>query len=338
MSSNVIVTGIRGQDASYLSQLLLKKGYHVVGTDRRSGSSNYWRLDYLGITKDIEFVTMDLLEYANIRRVIEKYKPEMIFNLAAQSFVQDSFDIPLHTFDVNATSVLRLLEAIREVGRGKIKFYQASSSEMFGKVQETPQKETTPFYPRSPYGVAKLAAHWNTINYREAYQMFNCSGILFNHESPLRGLEFVTRKISKGVADIYKNKQTHIEVGNVFAKRDWGHSRDFTEAMFLMLQQKEPDDYVIATGETHTVKDFIDYAFLVIGKQLDWSGGGKNLIAVDKEGIVRVKINPKFYRPNEVDLLLGDPTKAKNKLGWFSKTSLKELVNSMIEYDLKVNS
>lgn len=335
MSKTALITGIRGMDAAHLSELLLKKGYKVIGTDRRSGSSSYWRLKALGIKDEIEYVTMDLLEYANIRKILEKYKPNEVYHLAAQSFVQDSFEIPLHTFDVNAVGTLRLLEAIREVGLNDIKLYNASSSEMFGKVQEMPQKETTPFYPRSPYGTAKLSAFWNTKNYRESFGMFNCSGILFNHTSFLRGLEFITKKITTSVADIIHNNIEYVEIGNVEAKRDWGFAGDYVEAQFLMLQQDIPDDYVIASGETHTVKEFINYAFKCVDLNLNWKLDEANLpIAYDQNNNVRIKTNPKFYRPCEVEVLLGDATKAKMKLGWEPKKSFHSLIEDMVYFDL----
>jgi GDPmannose 4,6-dehydratase len=335
MSKKALITGIRGQDGAYLSQLLLQKGYEVIGADRRSGGSSNWRLKELGIDNDVKIVYMDLLELTNIMKTIEKYKPDEIYNLAAQSFVQASFDQPLLTSDIDAIGVLRVLEAIRSI-KTDIKFYQASTSEMFGKVQEIPQKETTRFYPRSPYGVAKLFAHWSTLNYRESCGLFACSGILFNHESPLRGIEFVTRKITDGIARIKHGLQDKIVLGNLDSKRDWGYAKEYVEAMWLMLQQKSADDYIVSTGETNTVRKFLEYAFECTGIALAWEGTGVNERGVDKKsGREIVSINPEYFRPAEVDILIGDASKASKILGWKAKTRFKELVQMMVEADMR---
>lgn len=330
-----LITGIRGQDGAYLAKLLLEKGYKVIGADRRSGDSSNWRLKELGIEKDVQIIYMDLLELTNIIRVIEKVKPDEVYNLAAQSFVQASFEQPILTSEINAIGVLRLLEAIRLV-KPDTKFYQASTSEMFGKVQEIAQTEKTPFYPRSPYGVSKLFAHWITVNYRESYNMFACSGILFNHESPLRGLEFVTRKITYGLARIKYGLQDKIVLGNLDAKRDWGYAPEYVEAMWLMLQQPEPDDYVIATGETHSVREFIEKAAMFSGFNIEWVGERENTKGVDKNtGKIIVEVSMEFYRPAEVELLVGNPEKARKKLGWNPRTKFEDLVRIMIEADLE---
>ena len=327
-----LLTGIRGQDATYLSKLLLTKGYRVIGTDRRAGGSTYWRIADLDV-KGVELVYMDLLEQENINAVIRKYKPDELYNLAAQSFVSVAFEQPLLTTEINAIGVLRLLTAIREYSP-YTKFYQASTSEMFGKVQEIPQNEKTPFYPRSPYGVSKLYGHWIAINYRESYRMFNSCGILFNHESPLRGAEFITRKISAGLAAIIAKKQESITVGNINAKRDWGHAADFVDAMWRMLQQEKPDDFVIATGETHSVKEFIEIAFSMMESNITWEGEGVDEIGRDPNGIIRVKISAEFYRPAEVELLIGNASKAKHILGWTPKIKFTELVQEMVKADI----
>jgi len=335
MRKVALVTGIRGQDGAYLAKFLLEKGYEVWGADRRSGNSSNWRLKELGIEKDIKIIYMDLLEFTNIIRVIEKVKPDEVYNLAAQSFVGVSFEQPILTSEVDAIGVLRLLEAIRTV-KPNIKFYQASTSEMFGKVQEIPQTEKTPFYPRSPYGVAKLFGHWITVNYREAFNIFACSGILFNHESPLRGVEFVTRKITYGLARIKYGLQNKLILGNLDAKRDWGYAPEYVEAMWLMLQQEKPDDYVIATGETHTVREFVEKAAEIAGFNIKWEGEGVNTKGIDKKtGKVIVEVSPEFYRPAEVDILIGNPQKAKEKLGWEPKTKFEDLVRIMMEADLR---
>jgi GDPmannose 4,6-dehydratase len=317
MPKTALITGITGQDGVYLAELLLTKGYRVVGAERRASTRNRQRLDELGITKDIEFADFDLADQGNMARVLEKTAPDEVYNLAAQSFVALSFEQPLMTGDVTGLGVARLLEAIRTVNP-KIRFYQASTSEMFGKVQAVPQTEATPFYPRSPYGVAKLYGHWMTVNYRESYNLYACSGILFNHESPLRGVEFVTRKITLAVARIKHSLQKELRLGNLDAKRDWGYAKEYVEGMYLMLQQDTPDDFVLATGDTHTVQEFVELAFAAA--ELDW----QKFVVLD----------PAFVRPAEVDLLLGDPAKAKRTLGWQPKTTFKELVALMVEADL----
>jgi len=331
-----LITGIGGQDGAYLAKLLLDKGYKVIGTDRRRVDQHYWRLDKLGIRKDVEIAYMDLLEIGNIFRIFKKYKPDEIYNLAAQSFVGASFEMPILTADVDAMGVLRILEAIRTVSP-KTSLYQASTSEMFGKVKETPQKETTPFNPRSPYGVAKLFANEMVKNYRESYNMFACSGILFNHESPLRGLEFVTRKITHAIANIKYGNQKKLTLGNIEAKRDWGFAKDYVEGMWKMLQQKNAEDFVLATGETHSVKEFVEIAFKKAGYRIAWKGKGVKRKGLDKKtGKLLIDISPKFYRPAEVDLLLGDASKAKRKLKWKPKTSFSQLVELMLENDLEM--
>jgi GDPmannose 4,6-dehydratase len=335
MSQRALITGITGQDGAYLTKLLLEKDYEVYGTYRRSASTNLWRLEELGVQNDIKLVSFDLLEYSNIRRVIEKVQPTEFFNLAAQSFVATSFEQPLYTADVDGLGVTRILESIRDVNP-QIRFYQASTSEMFGLVQETPQSEKTPFYPRSPYGVAKLYAHWMTVNYRESYGMHASSGILFNHESPLRGQEFVTRKITASLARIKHGLQNSLELGNMDALRDWGFAGDYVEGMWRMLQQPTPDDYVLATGVTTKVRDFVQAAATAAGFQLEWQGEGVNEVGIDvPTGKTVVKVNPEFYRPAEVELLLGDPGKAQAQLGWTPKTTLEGLVQMMVEADLE---
>lgn len=333
-----LITGIGGQDGAYLAKLLLEKGYKVIGTDRRRVDQFYWRLEKLGIRKDIEIAYMDLLEIGNIFRIFRKYKPDEVYNLAAQSFVGASFEMPILTSDVDAMGVLRILEAIKTVSP-KSKLYQASTSEMFGKVLETPQTETTPFNPRSPYGVAKLFANEMVKNYRESYDMFACSGILFNHESPLRGLEFVTRKITHAVAKIKAGEQKKLTLGNIYAKRDWGFAGDYVDGMYKMLQAKKADDFVLATGETHSVKEFVEIAFKLAGYKIAWKNKGVKTKGVDKKtGKILVDISPKFYRPAEVDLLLGDSTKARKKLKWKPKISFMNLVEIMLENDIEMVS
>ena len=336
MARTALVTGITGQDGAYLSKSLLDSGYRVCGAFRRGASLNLWRLKALGVTEDdIDFVPFELLEDANLRRAIEAARPDEIYNLAAQSFVGISFEQPLFTTDVNALGVTRMLEAIREVNPA-IKFYQASSSEMFGKVQQVPQNERTQFYPRSPYAVSKLYAHWITVNYREAYGLHACSGILFNHESPLRGIEFVTRKITHGLARIRAGMQDVVELGNLDARRDWGFAGDYVEGMRLMLQQPEPDDYVLATGQTTSVRNFCELAAAALDFELEWEGEAEASRAIDRRsGKTVIRVNPKFYRPAEVDLLIGDATKARNKLGWSADTTLPALVGMMVEADLR---
>ncbi len=323
MAKKALITGITGQDGSYLAEFLLRKGYEVHGIIRRSSSFNTARIDTLYQDPHLPDVRLrlvygDLNDASSLNTILRTIQPDEIYNLGAQSHVRVSFEIPEYTAEVTGVGTIRLLEAIRESGQ-KPKFYQASSSEMFGKVQEIPQRETTPFYPRSPYGAAKLYAHWITVNYREAYNLFACSGILFNHESPRRGETFVTRKITKAAARIKLGLQHDLYLGNLDAKRDWGYAGDYVEAMWLMLQQPDPDDYVIATGETHTVREFLDVAFSHLG--LDWQQ--------------YVKIDPKYYRPTEVDLLIGDATKAKKQLQWEPKVRFQELAKMMVEADLE---
>ncbi|MFB9758260.1 GDP-mannose 4,6-dehydratase [Ectobacillus funiculus] len=310
------ITGITGQDGSYLTELLLKKGYKVYGLKRRTATPNYENIKH--IKNEIEFISGDLTDVSSLVEAIQFSKPDEIYNLGAQSFVGDSWSQPILTGEVTALGVTNLLEAVR-ITKSEARFYQASSSEMFGKVVETPQKETTSFYPRSPYGVAKVYAHWITVNYRESHNLYACSGILFNHESPRRGIEFVTRKITDGVAKIKLGLQKELRLGNLEAKRDWGFAGDYVEAMWLMLQQDQPDDFVIATGLTHTVKEFVETAFQHVG--LNW----EDFVVQD----------PKFMRPAEVDLLLGDSTKAQKILGWKPKVSFEELVKMMVESDLE---
>ena len=334
-----VITGITGQDAAYLAELLLEKGYKVYGTYRRTSSVNFWRIEELGIQNhpNIELVEYDLTDLSSSIRLLQTAKPDEVYNLAAQSFVGVSFDQPLTTAEITGIGPVNLLEAIRIVNP-KIRFYQASTSEMFGKVQAIPQCESTPFYPRSPYGVAKLYAHWMVINYRESYDIFGCSGILFNHESPLRGREFVTRKITDSVAKIKLGKLDVLELGNMDAKRDWGFAKDYVEGMWRMLQADKPDTYVLATNRTETVRDFVTMAFKAAQIELEWSGSAENEIAKDKAtGKVVVKVNPKYYRPAEVDLLIGNPEKAQKELGWQPKTTLEELCQMMVEADLRRN-
>lgn len=334
-----IITGITGQDGAYLAQLLLEKGYKVYGTYRRTSSVNFWRIDELNISNhpNLELVEYDLTDQASSIRLINKCRPDEVYNLAAQSFVGVSFDQPIATAHITGLGALHLLEAIRMVNP-RIRFYQASTSEMFGKVQAIPQTETTPFYPRSPYGVAKLYAHWMTINYRESYDIFASSGILFNHESPLRGREFVTRKITDTVAKIKLGKTDHLELGNLDAKRDWGFAKEYVEGMWRMLQADVPDTFVLATNRTETVRDFVSLAFKAVDIELVWEGSAENEKAKDsKSGKVLVQINPKFYRPAEVDLLIGNPEKANRELGWFSPTKLEDLCRLMVDADLRRN-
>ena len=334
---NAIVTGITGQDGAYLAELLLEKGYTVYGTYRRTSSVNFWRIEELGIDNhpNLHLVEYDLTDLSASIRLVQQCKPREIYNLAAQSFVGVSFDQPLTTAEITGLGAVNLLEAIRIVD-SSIRFYQASTSEMFGKVQEVPQTEATPFYPRSPYGVAKLYAHWMTINYRESYDIFATSGILFNHESPLRGREFVTRKITDGVARIKLGKQARLELGNLDAKRDWGFAKEYVEGMWRMLQADTPDTYVLATNRTETVRDFVTLAFKAADIELRWEGQGEDECAVDvATGNTVVVINPRFYRPAEVELLIGSPAKATEELGWKPTTSLEELCRMMVEADLK---
>jgi len=334
-----IVTGVTGQDGAYLAELLLNKGYEVYATYRRTASVNFWRMEELGIQdhENLHLVEYDLTDQANSIRMVMEIQPDEIYNLAAQSFVGVSFEQPIATAHITGLGCVHLLEAIRIVNP-KIRFYQASTSEMFGEVQEIPQKESTPFYPRSPYGVAKLYAHWMVINYRESYDMFACSGILFNHESPLRGKEFVTRKITDSVAKIKLGKMQCMELGNMDAKRDWGYAKDYVEGMYLMLQAETPDTFVLATNRTETVRDFVTMAFKGAGIEVEFSGSGEEEIATNKaNGQVVVRVNPKFYRPAEVELLIGNPQKAKDELGWEPSCTLEELCGMMVKEDLRRN-
>lgn len=334
-----IVTGITGQDGAYLAELLLEKGYTVYGTFRRTSSVNFWRIEELGVEKHPSFhmIEYDLTDLSSSIRLLQTTEATEVYNLAAQSFVGVSFDQPITTGEITGLGAVNLLEAIRIVNP-KIRYYQASTSEMFGKVQEIPQVETTPFYPRSPYGVAKLYAHWMTINYRESYDIFATSGILFNHESPLRGREFVTRKITDGVAKIKLGKLDTLELGNMDAKRDWGYAKEYVEGMWRMLQADKPDTYVLATNRTETVRDFVSLAFKAADITLRWEGKAEDEVGVDTAtGNVVVRVNPKFYRPAEVELLIGDPKKAREELGWEPKTSLEELCKMMVEADLRRN-
>ena len=334
-----IITGVSGQDGAYLTKLLLEKGYHVTGTYRRTSSVNFWRMDELGISQhpNLSLVEHDLTDLGSSMRLLEKAQASELYNLAAQSFVGVSFDQPATTADVTGIGALNLLEAIRLLNP-RMRYYQASTSEMFGKVQAIPQSESTPFYPRSPYGVAKLFAHWTTINYRESYNIFGCSGILFNHESPLRGREFVTRKITDTVAKIKLGKTDKLELGNLDAKRDWGFAQEYVEGMWRMLQADEPDTYVLATNRTETVRDFVDMAFTAAGYQIEWTGKGEQEKGLDvSTGKVLVQVNPKFYRPAEVDLLIGCADKARDKLGWQPETTLEQLCQLMVKADLERN-
>jgi GDPmannose 4,6-dehydratase len=336
MAPTAFVTGVTGQDGAYLTRFLLDKGYRVFGAFRRGASLDFWRLQELGVTgSDIELVPFELLEYANIRRMIEKCAPDEIYNLGAQSFVGVSFEQPLFTAEVNGLGVTRILEAIREVNPA-IKFYQASTSEMFGKVCEFPQNELTPFHPRSPYAVAKLYAHWTTVNYRESYGLFACSGILFNHESPLRGIDFVTRKISAGLARIHEGQQDVLELGMLESKRDWGFAGDYIKGIWLMLQQSEPEDFVLATGRMTSVREFCDLAASALDFELAWEGEGINTVGREqRSGKILIRVHPRHLRPAEVYQLLGNARKAHEKLGWSPTTELPELVAMMVEADLK---
>jgi len=342
MSSKIaLVTGITGQDGSYLAQLLLDKGYVVHGVKRRSSSLNTGRIDHLytdphdGASRFFLHYG-DLTDATNLIRLVQETQPTEIYNLAAQSHVHVSFETPEYTANADAIGTLRLLEAIRLLQMTKsTRFYQASTSELYGKVQEVPQRETTPFYPRSPYGVAKLYAYWITVNYREAYGLHASNGILFNHESPVRGETFLPRKVTRAVAAIEYGLQKTLYVGNLNAKRDWGHARDYVEGMWLMLQQPEPDDYVLATGETHSVRELIERAFAVVDRQIEWRGEGAEEEGVDATGQVLVRIDPRYFRPTEVDLLIGDPSKARASLGWRHTTSFSDLVEEMVMSDIR---
>lgn len=364
-----LITGITGQDGSYLTELLLEKGYEVHGIIRRSSSFNTGRIDHLYENPDVlnkKFFLHygDLVDTSNLNRLLEKIQPDEIYNLAAQSHVKVSFEIPDYTAQVDALGTLRFLDAIREVGLRQVKFYQASTSELYGKVQEVPQTEKTPFYPRSPYGVAKLYGYWIIVNYREAYNLFACNGILFNHESPRRGETFVTRKITRAAARIAAGLQSDLALGNLNAKRDWGYAPEYCEGMWRILQYKQADDFVLATGETHTVREFADLTFRHLGIELEWMGEGvdevgrikninldkaKSLIGFDiekertrsdfttklKKGDILVRVNPNYYRPTEVDLLIGDSSKAERLLGWKAKTKFSDLVEIMIKADME---
>jgi len=334
-----LITGITGQDGAYLTEFLLAKGYEIYGTYRRTSSVNFWRLDELGVLNNpnLHLVEYDLTDASTSVRMLDKIKPDEVYNLAAQSFVGVSFDQPLATASITGLGAVHLLEAIRIVNP-KIKFYQASTSEMFGHVQAIPQVESTPFYPRSPYGIAKLYAHWMTINYRESYDIFGSSGILFNHESPLRGLEFVTRKITDGAAKISLGMLDCLELGNLDAKRDWGYAKDYVQGMHAILQAEKPDTYVLATNRTETVRDFVRLAFKGVGIEITFKGQGDKETGIDlNTGKTVVRVNPRFYRPAEVDLLIGDPQKAKDDLGWTPETTLEELCRLMVEADVKRN-
>lgn len=334
-----IITGITGQDGAYLAELLLEQGYKVYGTYRRSSSMNFWRIEELGIYnhENLELIEYDLNDQSNNIRLIERIQPDEFYNLAAQSFVGVSFEQPIYTSQTTGLGALHILEAIRIVNP-KIKFYQASTSEMFGKVQQIPQTEDTPFYPRSPYGFAKLFAHWATINYRESYDIFAVSGILFNHESPFRGREFVTRKITDGVAKIYLGKQDKIELGNLDAQRDWGFAKEYVVGMHKMLQYSNPETFVLATNKTYSVRNFVELSFKNIDIDIEWKGKNENEKGYcTKTGKVLVEVNPVFYRPAEVDLLIGDASKAKKLLDWESKTTLYDLCRDMVLTDIKRN-
>jgi GDPmannose 4,6-dehydratase len=339
LTKTALITGITGQDGAYLTELLLEKGYIVYGTFRRTSSSNFWRLQDLGVQKhpNLHLVEYDLTDLGSSIRLLETTGATEVYNLAAQSFVGVSFDQPITTGHITGLGPVHLLEAIRIVNP-KIRFYQASTSEMFGKVQAIPQIESTPFYPRSPYGVAKLYAHWMTINYRESYDIFGSSGILFNHESPLRGLEFVTRKITDGMAKIKLGKSDVLELGNMDAKRDWGFAKEYVEGMWRMLQADKPDTYVLATNRTETVRDFVTMAGKAAGYDIEWKGTAENEVGFDSAtGKTLVQVNPKFYRPAEVELLIGNPEKAKSELGWEPKTTLEELCQMMVVADIRRN-
>lgn len=334
-----LVTGLTGQDGAYLAQLLLNKGYEVFGTHRRTSTQNFWRIRELGIFDHprLHLTEFDLTDLGNTIRILEKTEPDEVYNLAAQSFVGSSFEQPETTAQITGLGALRLLEGIRVVNP-KIRFYQASTSEMFGKVQAVPQDESTPFYPRSPYGIAKLYAHWLTINYRESYGIFATSGILFNHESPLRGLEFVTRKITNSLARIARGQQAHLELGNLDAKRDWGFAPEYVEGMWRMLQHDTPGTYVLATGRTESVRKFVELAGYHAGMPIEWKGRGLEETGINAEtGQEIIKINPGFYRPAEVDLLIGNPEKARRELCWEAKTGLEGLCSLMMAADMERN-
>jgi len=335
MKKKAFITGITGHDGSYLAELLLSKHYEVHEIIRRSSVFTSARINHFFDNKNLKLYHGDLTDSSNLHRLITKIKPDEIYNLGAQSHVAVSFDVPEYTTDVVALGSLRMLDALRDLGQD-CKFYQASTSELFGGIPGTePQSELTPFHPMSPYGAAKLYAYWTTVNYRDSYNLFACNGILFNHESPRRGETFVTKKISKAVANIYKGNQKKLILGNLNAKRDWGHAKDFVYAQWLMLQAENPEDYVIATGESHSIRDFVEIAFQEIDIEIDWSGNGVNEIGFDKKsGKTLVEVSEKYFRPLEVQSLLGDPSKAENKLGWRRKISFKQMVSDMVKYDL----
>ncbi|XP_055311224.1 GDP-mannose 4,6 dehydratase [Sitodiplosis mosellana] len=343
-SKVALLTGITGQDGSYLAEFLLEKGYTVHGIIRRASTFNTSRIEHLYADRSshrqgrMKLHYGDMTDSSSLIKIISAVRPNEIYNLAAQSHVKVSFDLSEYTAEVDAVGTLRLLDAIRTCGlEKKVKFYQASTSELYGKVVETPQSEKTPFYPRSPYACAKMYGFWIVINYREAYQMFACNGILFNHESPRRGENFVTRKITRSVAKISLNQIENFELGNLDSKRDWGHAKDYVEAMWLMLQQKEPQDFVVATGETHTVREFVEASFAVIGRKIEWQGEGVDEMGIEAgTDIVRVKVNPKYFRPTEVDQLLGDSSKARRELGWKPKVSFLDLVKDMVNSDVEL--
>ena len=342
MSKTALITGITGQDGAYLAELLLAKGYIVHGVKRRSSSFNSARIDHLYVDPHDRDARMflhygDLTDSTNLIRIVQETKPDEIYNLAAQSHVQVSFETPEYTANADALGTLRLLEALRILGMTRdVRFYQASTSELYGQAREVPQSETTPFCPRSPYGAAKLYAYWITVNYREAHGLHASNGILFNHESPIRGETFVTRKITRAVAAIDLGLQDKLYLGNLDAKRDWGHARDFVEGMWRIVQQDAPDDYVLATGETHSVREFVERAFAEVGREIAWRGAGTEEQGFDaKSGEVLVAIDDRYFRPTEVDLLLGDPRKAREKLGWSHTTSFKDLVREMVAADMR---
>lgn len=343
MIKKALITGITGQDGSYLAEFLLNKGYEVHGIKRRSSSFNTERIDHLyqdphDLNQRFILHYGDLSDAISITNIIQKIQPNEIYNLGAQSHVSVSFESPEYTADIVGIGTLRILESIRILGlERKTRFYQASSSELFGKAQEIPQKETTPFYPRSPYAVAKLFAYWITVNYREAYGIYACNGILFNHESPVRGETFVTRKITRGLSRISLNLQNTLYLGNLNAKRDWGHTKDYVEMQWLMLQQDEPEDYCIASGKNYSVRDFVNFAWSFLGKEIRWEGEGVDEKGFDKKsGQLIVSVDPRYFRPTEVDTLLGDSSKAKEKLGWETKIGLKEIVHEMMENDINI--
>jgi GDPmannose 4,6-dehydratase len=342
MAKVALITGITGQDGAYLAELLLGKGYIVHGIKRRSSSFNTARIDHIYQDPHIPHAHFqmhygDMTDSTNLIRIVQSVQPDEIYNLAAQSHVQVSFETPEYTANADATGALRILEAIRILAlTEKTRFYQASTSELYGKAQEIPQTEKTPFYPRSPYGVAKLYAYWITVNYREAYGMHASNGILFNHESPIRGETFVTRKITRAVAAIHLGIQKTLYIGNLDSQRDWGHARDYVEGMWRMMQQPEPDDYVLATGETHSVREFIELAFFRVGRQIEWQGHGVDELGIDAcNGDTLVRVDPRYFRPTEVDLLLGDPAKARSVLGWHHRVTFPELVGEMMKSDLE---